>query len=457
MATLEGKGAYQNYDAHFIPVASVQPNNPKCMVYYPCFENQKPAWDEIVVFQQAQTLPSFIIEVQADLIHPPVKVYSFDTCYAATLAGDLSQLEAWIIEDPKRLQEENAQGENFLYAAILGNQLPILKWLYNQNPSLLKKCRNDGWTLMHIAAAEGHAPIITWLHEKDPLMIQCTSGGYSPLYIAAFSEQISVLQLFVEQIKTNISLIEEIAQRPCLKTLEFLFNQGLSLDFTNKFKQTLLHFAAIKGQIANIEFLLEKGVALNAQDLSKKTALYLATAQGHLSAVKFLIEKGADPTIFGIEGDNILHVAAFYGYTPILQVLLAHPRLKIFFMLLMTMVNNRFIKQFGCTQNQMLSSFSLENKADPNAKNKWDYTPLHWAAKHGHIESAEILLKAGAQLDVANQNHDLPLDLAIRWGQDAFVRFFLGAKQKTEVSDLPKDVENFYHKRLMEAKKEEKL
>ena len=145
---------------------------------------------------------------------------------------------------------------------------------------------------MHIAAAEGHAPIITWLHEKDPLMItQCTSGGYSPLYIAAFSEQISVLQLFVEQIKTNISLIEEIAQRPCLKTLEFLFNQGLSLDFTNKFKQTLLHFAAIKGQIANIEFLLEKGVALNAQDLSKKTALYLATAQGHLSAVKFLIEK----------------------------------------------------------------------------------------------------------------------------------------------------------------------
>ena len=79
----------------------------------------------------------------------------------------------------------------------------------------------------------------------------------------------------------------------------------------------------------------------------------------------------------------------------------------------------------------------LENKADPNAKNKWDYTPLHWAAKHGHIESAEILLKAGAQLDVANQNHDLPLDLAIRWGQDAFVRFFLGAKQKTEVSDLP--------------------
>ena len=454
MITLEGKGAYQNYDAHFIPVASVQPNNPKCMVYLPCYQNQQPAWDEIVVFQQAQTLPSFIIEVEADLIHPPAKVYSFDTCYAATLAGDLSQLEAWIIEDPKRLQEENAQGENFLYAAILGNQLPILKWLYNQNPSLLKKCRNDGWTLMHIAAAQGHASIVTWLHEKDPLMIQCASGGHSPLHIAAFSEQISVLQLFVEQIKINTPLIEEIAQRPCLKTLEFLFNQGLSPDFTNKFKQTLLHFAAGKGQVANIEFLLEKGVALNAQDLSKKTALYLATAQGHLSAVNCLLEKGADPTIFGIEGDNILHVAAFYGYTPILQILLAYPQVKNLLHAPDDDGKQPIHKAVWMHPKPDVVQLLLENKADPNAKNKWDYTPLHWAAKHGHIESAEILLKAGAQLDVANRNHDLPLDLAIRWGQDAFVRFFLGAKQKTEVGDLPKDVENFYHKKLMQAKKE---
>ena len=454
MLTLQGKGAYQNYDAHFIPVASVNPNNPNCMVYYPCFKNQKPAWDEIVVFQKAQALPSFIIELEADLIHPPANVYSFDTCYAATLAGDFSQLETWIIEDPKRLQEENAQGENFLYAAILGNQLLILKWLFDQNPSLLKKCRNDGWTLMHIAAAEGHAAIVSWLGEKEPLMIQCAPGGYSTLHIAAFSEQTNVLQLFVEEIKTNISLIEEIAQRPCLKTLEFLFNQGLSPDFTNKFKQTLLHFAASQGQVANIEFLLEKGVALNAQDLSNKTALYLATAQGHLSAVNCLLEKGADPTIFGVEGDNILHVAAFYGYTPILQALLAYPQVKNLLHAHDDDGKQPIHKAVWMHPKPDVVRLLLENGANPNAKNKYDYTPLHWAAKHGHIQSAEILLKAGAQLDIANKNHDLPIDLAIRWGQDAFIRFFLGIKQKTEVGDLPKDVENFYHKKLMQAKKE---
>ena len=63
---LEGKGAYQNYNAHYIPVVSVAPDNPKCMIYYPTCEDQLAAWDEIVVFQKSQTLPRFWIELAPD-------------------------------------------------------------------------------------------------------------------------------------------------------------------------------------------------------------------------------------------------------------------------------------------------------------------------------------------------------------------------------------------------------
>ena len=63
MKMLEGKGAYQNYNAHYIPVVSVDPNNPKCMIYYPTCVDQIAAWDEIVVFQKSQTLPRFWIEL----------------------------------------------------------------------------------------------------------------------------------------------------------------------------------------------------------------------------------------------------------------------------------------------------------------------------------------------------------------------------------------------------------
>lgn len=66
MVKLEGKEHYQNYNAHYIPVASIEPNNPLCMNYYPCYKDQEPTWDEFVVFHQAQALPRFWVELGVD-------------------------------------------------------------------------------------------------------------------------------------------------------------------------------------------------------------------------------------------------------------------------------------------------------------------------------------------------------------------------------------------------------
>jgi hypothetical protein len=71
MQKLQGLGAYQNYNAHYIPVVSVNPSNPNCATYYPCTDSQTPAWDEVVVFQKSQTLPSFWIQLQPDFLTTP--------------------------------------------------------------------------------------------------------------------------------------------------------------------------------------------------------------------------------------------------------------------------------------------------------------------------------------------------------------------------------------------------
>ena len=71
MKKLEGHHAYKNYNAHYIPVISINPANQKCSIYYPCAEGQEPAWDEIVVFNKAQTLPRFWIELQVALLKNP--------------------------------------------------------------------------------------------------------------------------------------------------------------------------------------------------------------------------------------------------------------------------------------------------------------------------------------------------------------------------------------------------
>lgn len=71
MKKLEGSGAYQNYNAHFIPVISVDPKNKKCAIYYPCAKDQDPTCDEIVVFNKFQTLPRFWVQLQIDLAKSP--------------------------------------------------------------------------------------------------------------------------------------------------------------------------------------------------------------------------------------------------------------------------------------------------------------------------------------------------------------------------------------------------
>ena len=304
-----------------------------------------------------------------------------------------------------------------------------------------------GWMDPYASRAAGNIDIVKWLHAKNPQMIHI--GQITPLHIAAFSEQTEIVKLFLNEIKNNIPLIEEIVYRSCPKTLTLLLENGLNPNLTNKFQQTLLHLAAYKGQVVNLEILLEHKASINAQDLSKKTPLYLATVQGHLSAVKYLLEKKADPAICGVEGDTILHVAAFYGHTPLVQLLLHHLHVN----LLDDDGKQPIHKAVWGDPKPDVVKLLLEKEADPNAINAFGYTPLHWAAKHGHIASAELLIKAGAKLDIANQNHDLPFDLAIRWGQDELIHFFLG-KETIKSEELPKDVEGYYSKKLIEAKRE---
>ena len=71
-----GIGAYQTYNAHYIPVSPLF-NSPACMKYYPCFQNQIPTCDELVVFQEAQVVPRFWIELAVDFpkmlsTNPPI-------------------------------------------------------------------------------------------------------------------------------------------------------------------------------------------------------------------------------------------------------------------------------------------------------------------------------------------------------------------------------------------------
>lgn len=67
MQTLKGQGAYGHYNAHYVPVISTNPSDPTHPIYYPCQQDQQPAFDELVIFQKAQALNRFWIELEVEL------------------------------------------------------------------------------------------------------------------------------------------------------------------------------------------------------------------------------------------------------------------------------------------------------------------------------------------------------------------------------------------------------
>lgn len=84
MNKLYGNGAYrgnayQAYDAHYIPVVPTSKHS-YSKEYYPCYyKDLNPECDELVVFQNVQTLPTFLIELGIELPKPLPSYASIST------------------------------------------------------------------------------------------------------------------------------------------------------------------------------------------------------------------------------------------------------------------------------------------------------------------------------------------------------------------------------------------
>ena len=129
----------------------------------------------------------------------------------------------------------------------------------------------------------------------------------------------------------------------------------------------------------------------NQTDSSGATPLHIAAQFGYQDIAEQLIAKGANVLAKNHQRKTPLHIAARYNQTKIIRLLLAN--------------------------NSNVDAEDFDGILDS--------TPLHEASEMGHLNSAEILVYRGADLQAVNSDKLTPVDLAVVNDHVELVQFFL--------------------------------
>jgi cytohesin len=179
-------------------------------------------------------------------------------------------------------------------------------------------------------------------------------------------------------------------------TLEALLKGGANVDSPNSEGQTALMVVARTGNVASAKLLLSHGAKVNAvESWGGQSALMWAAAQRQPQMVKLLIEHGAQVNAHSAVRDWQRRVTAegrpkimnHGGFTPLL-----------------------YAAREGCSE---CAKYLLKAHADINMADPDDTTPLLLALLNLHFDMASYLISAGADVNKWDFFGQTPLYVAI--------------------------------------------
>jgi uncharacterized protein len=193
---------------------------------------------------------------------------------------------------------------------------------------------------------------------------------------------------------------------------------------------------AIKaGEFDRVKLMVTADPALvEARSRNGESAILTAVYHGHKDIVNLLVARGADLTIFeasaagevdrierllasreptsghSADGWTPLHLAAFFGHTKIVEMLLAHE----------ADVSARSTNANGNTplhaalagNHKFVAGLLIGAGADVNASDAAGWHPLHIAAANNNLDAMRALIAQGADVHASNTHGQTALTLA---------------------------------------------
>ena len=149
-----------------------------------------------------------------------------------------------------------------------------------------------------------------------------------------------------------------------------------------------------RGDFTQVQTLIGEGVDVNEPQVDGATALHWASQWNDVESASRLIATGADVNATNRTGATPLELAAINGSPEMLEVLLAagaDPNQRV------TITADTPLMLAAKTGIPEAVALLIEFGADVNAREEWGHTtPLMWAVAEGHTDVAALLLENGA-------------------------------------------------------------
>lgn len=315
----------------------------------------------------------------------------------------------------------DAEGVTPLMNAAENGTAAVLKLLIESNTAKADEetkgryvdlVSNTGFTALIIASAHGHSGAIEYLLKDAKADVNAMHETHvTPLMYAAASGHIEAMKLLLDVGKVDVNeqhtnggtALLEAATGGAGEAMTFLLSRGAKPDLIDLDGVTPLHAVTSKGDYDGTLALLEElrkimtpeelKAHINLPSHSGGTAVMFAAAGGHPKCTKLMIDEGADVNAIAVATPEYLEKLA-----------------------------------------KMIEEGTVDPTEDPHVDG---VTGVHVAADEGHLECVNLLIEAGADVTVLDEEERTPLLLAVKgnYGEVASVLVKAGADPNTPYID----------------------
>uniref|UniRef100_A0A3P9IEA0 Si:ch211-119c20.2 n=1 Tax=Oryzias latipes TaxID=8090 RepID=A0A3P9IEA0_ORYLA len=217
----------------------------------------------------------------------------------------------------------------------------------------------------------------------------------------------------------------------CNKTKLLGSTKKLNVNYQDSDGFSALHHAALTGPTELLSLLLEAQATVDIKDVNGMRPLHYAAWQGKRDSVLLLLRAGASVNSLSCDGQIPLHLSAQYGHYEVSEMLLQHQsnpclmnKAKKTPLDLACEFGRLKVAQLLLSSNMVTTL--LEGDGGGDSSDWPSTTPLHLAARNGHKDIIQLLLKAGIDMNRATKA-GTSLHEAALYGKTEVVRLLLDA------------------------------